>query len=1214
MGGVAQLCGACDTARVSAERCLGTTAAAGRCLVPVSRPAGAVEQRFFDLIATTTRTRMPTGSDDDVSSRESDDDDDAGDDDDEDDDDRVLLAAPRKRPRQMRSARLSTVSQRSAVAVSSGLDYIPATPLSSDPGTPRSSAGSQAVQPVSDDRRRVCPICEVSISHYASSVTHFLMHTPAERAGMPESFSRTSSFKCCAHPVEGGTCASMFFSTLQLDATAYRCKLHRPTNSTPRVMRSAATLLPDVLLSHAQSTQSSFPAADTRIDQALNEAALMQIAKWGCFVTNSIPKAARLEVSSTLRWAIRNTRDTDDACRLTLAFGKLLLRRDTSAATAGTTLTAGVVVARCAALKTDTGRFIAHALAECAADAKQAALNPQPRPEVAEVVAGAWDDVDDLQKAGLSDLHGLGTLSDEDQQRVQRLFELGQFSRANAALSRAPLAPFNNEIRAALEKLHPRSPWRAQFRPPGTAPSPTVNAVLRALSSFPAGSAAGPFGLRADHLKELCNTPGTQLCPDLAIFLGKISNGGLSAALCPFFFAARLVALFKKGENGVVTSAIRPVACGEALRRLLCKVVAAKALPSLKPFFMSGGQAGFGVKEGVTAAAMAARFLVQAVDTGEESPSLDVFLKSDLTNAFNLAERRCFVESPAVAAACPEFCSLVNAAYGSHSYLFFGGLDPILSEQGTQQGCPLAGMLFAINLEHWKTLERVDRTQLGANIWIADDGLVAASCARIQEFIDTFLHNGPIYGLFLNLGKCKFYTKSGVLPPELARFGIKCLQLADLQLLGVAVGSDEARQRQAGAIAERIFPVDHLLTQLAPEHPQCAMTLLRSCSATAKANYFMRNLGQQPAWDAVDFSTGTVFGFICPGVTSTALLQARLPFRLGGCGLRALTQHANAAFIGACHAVEPLLHRFSPFLAGPNVIVDARYDSACLSFATRPVRSDTQRSLSALIDDANFLALTARLESQDRSTQPSHYEPIARANARLFAVAQKGTSLWLAPTTTSGKLLALTSPVFRALLRFRLGLPLYDIGAGRPLCFLCRTVYVDIFGDHVGLCLCGGAKNFLHHGVRNVLVSMANTGLLNAKSELHSYPDWQLRADITLLLDCLQQTVDVTLTHALREPFLQPPQSAVLRLALEKENAMRLAGISSPCDHIAAFDSVGGMTENTRKVLKRIATAFAARHDDQKGALIRFWAEVHLVVVSTLGDRLAQVSFTPLSA
>ena len=114
------------------------------------------------------------------------------------------------------------------------------------------------------------------------------------------------------------------------------------------------------------------------------------------------------------------------------------------------------------------------------------------------------------------------------------LFKNGLLSRAAATLKCTPLAPFSPGVHAALKALHPHSAWRlpeAEFTQ--SFEIPTAHSITKALKSFPRGAAAGPYGLRPDHLKAHVNHPGASMMPVLFGIVGSITGGRVPIKMRP---------------------------------------------------------------------------------------------------------------------------------------------------------------------------------------------------------------------------------------------------------------------------------------------------------------------------------------------------------------------------------------------------------------------------------------------------------------------------------------------------------------------------------------------------------------------------------------------------------------------------------------------------------------------------------------------------------
>jgi len=118
-----------------------------------------------------------------------------------------------------------------------------------------------------------------------------------------------------------------------------------------------------------------------------------------------------------------------------------------------------------------------------------------------------------------------------------------------------------------------------------------MEAVVR---SFPPGSAAGPSGLRPQHLLDCLNSADSAskagLLEALLTLVMTVSSGRLHSRAAPYLCAARLIPLRKKGGG------VRPIAVGDTLRRLVAKWLlattqgrnAATALAPLQTAFAKG--------------------------------------------------------------------------------------------------------------------------------------------------------------------------------------------------------------------------------------------------------------------------------------------------------------------------------------------------------------------------------------------------------------------------------------------------------------------------------------------------------------------------------------------------------------------------------------------------------------------------------------------------
>ena len=194
------------------------------------------------------------------------------------------------------------------------------------------------------------------------------------------------------------------------------------------------------------------------------------------------------------------------------------------------------------------------------------------------------------------------------------------------------LAPDNSDTLKKLEERHPAAPSGISLPP---APeneefhiTVTTDSVKRAILSFPAGSAAGPDGLKPSHLKNLIGAAeaGNRLLESITKLVNFVLKDKIPEDIQPIFFGANLCVLSKEGGR------IRSIAVGTTFRRLITKVGLNPISRELGTLFRPN-QVGYSSKGGSEAAAHAARhYLTSNIQN-------KVFLKLDIKNAFNCMNR-----------------------------------------------------------------------------------------------------------------------------------------------------------------------------------------------------------------------------------------------------------------------------------------------------------------------------------------------------------------------------------------------------------------------------------------------------------------------------------------------------------------------------------------------------------------------------------------------
>jgi len=699
------------------------------------------------------------------------------------------------------------------------------------------------------------------------------------------------------------------------------------------------------------------------------------------------------------------------------------------------------------------------------------------------------DDDGDRFRAGLgTPVADVRDLDDDTVARVLRLGRGGYIAKAMGALAAADVVAEEDGAAGtlqALQALHPVDPAPAIPAAPdvsaGRAVRVTAQAVARALRSFRKGAAPGPSGLTAQHLADLL-VPGSGLDEALSAVVGRVLSGTVPGAARPHVFAARLVALRKK------CGGVRPIACGETLRRLAAKVAMAAVKGRVADLLsVQGRQVGVGVPSGLDGMVAAFRRVgeLMRADAARVQRSTPYVargvLKLDLANAFNTASRGDLLA--AVREHVPELFGYAVAAYGAESPLRFG--DAVLSSAaGVQQGDPLGPLFFSlVLLEVWRDARVAAggpplESRLTACGFYLDDGAAAGSLADLALFFGAFRDAAAKRGLRVREDKCELVLPEGAVPPaELASLPRR--SLADWELLGTPCGSRAAASAAAKAVFAKVARKTSAIASL-PD-PHVAFALLRLCGAFPSVVHLLRGLGPVVDFGPVDALTRAAVGrLLCAPLPDGVWDRVVLPLRMGGLGLESAADLAAVAHIAAqldadipAALVAPICGRAlfagadrsalraldCPRLAlfsGMRSFLESHLRTGRPGFRYRERRHDDgrQKVWSRDLAGERLKRVRAALSSAER--------------ARLCSAGSVGAARWLSGAPEAGPDDWLAPAEFVAAVRFRLGMPLLD--APRP-CGFCHRAVADVRGDHAAVCLATGFRTAVHnalpgHGVR----------------------------------------------------------------------------------------------------------------------------------------------------
>ena len=614
-------------------------------------------------------------------------------------------------------------------------------------------------------------------------------------------------------------------------------------------------------------------------------------------------------------------------------------------------------------------------------------------------------------------------------------------SDAVRAFSSCGVHPLSDEVCQILLDKHPQI---RSDSPPAKIPqflefgTDEVEAVLK---SFPNGTSGGPSGIAVQLFLDCltCGQLKESLLQALAKFCELFAKGIFPIPVAQFYGGARLIPLAKK-DGGV-----RPMAIGETLRRLTCKLMLNCIRAQVLPVFLPH-QMGVGVTGGAEAIIHALAGFSKSLKNDE------VILQVDFMNAFNMVNRNIIMEQ--VKLHFPSLVNLVNVLYANEGRLLMGKGKTFWSCLGVQQGCPLGALLFALVLNILIAKIKLKNPDLKLNLWYLDDGHIIGNVDEILSVLKVIEIEGPHLGLFLNLSKCVVYGSSlDEFPSQISR------AYAGLSVLGVPVGASDFITK---SIDKKLTKIDELMSSMALlDDPQSELLILRSCIGVPSFNYWLRSVDPLVIAEHVDILDSKVnqllhhiIGF---PLDSRARLLASLPLSLGGLGIPIAKNIFKAAYVSS-YAQSWSLQ--------PNLIADPAFVSASEDFKTLPT---------LMIKDCNFIphiTKTKEFSQHDLTLKLNgdlKKNLLENASDRLKTLITgrmaKGASSWLLAFPNIFTKSKFDKSSFQFMLKYSLGVPLF---LEKHECLDCG-VLMDQFGDHAVTCSFSSGRIEKHNSLVNVL-------------------------------------------------------------------------------------------------------------------------------------------------
>jgi len=764
-------------------------------------------------------------------------------------------------------------------------------------------------------------------------------------------------------------------------------------------------------------------------------------------------------------------------------------------------------------------------------------------------------------------------LQEVNNSRTKEYAKNGRFSAALKALLSKGLLPTDPAVYEQLLQKHPQGV--CNLPPIVDCPSDPIQAnysqIAEIVRSFPCGSAGGGSGLRANHLYEAISISpfdeNNSCLQALTIFINFLLSGRAPSRLSPYIAGAILVALGKK-DNGV-----RPIAIGEIFRRI-CSKFCARSSRNLQKNYFEPLQLGVGTSGGCETIVHSVNSLIKSRGQDQELAMVLV----DLTNAFNNADRAIFLEQTYIhnrsSYAWYRYC------YETPSNLYFGDYI-IQSSIGSQQGDPGGPQLFSLALHPLLQKIADECPSLALNVWYLDDGVLIGKKEDLCKALSILETEGPTRGIFLNPRKCKFWWPS--LDPEkwtsLVPFATPVRE-SGVELLGGAIGDEHFCRN---VLHDRVLKIESGCAQLKElGHSQIAYQILRHCAGFSKIGYALRIFEPdiiRPILQQFDaIIEDCLFAIIGADLQEHQRIQIQLPIEKGGLAIPSAVDRSPVAYLCSVKKAEPL----SRNLLGDNFQKNLGIEQH-ISWVNNQLSSDAKIQENTIENIPKPQAKICQ-DLDDKKFKNLFDNSNLRAKARLNSLSMPYSGNFLNATPNSMWNLTFSNEEFSSLVRYRLGINVFDASTFPGECPRCFQRQ-DASGDHCVICR-KGTLHGRHNAIVSTLHHLAQQGAFAPQKE----PPYLINnsearpADVYIPVWTGGQPVaiDVSVTSPLADSYILKASKDIGAAASIRADMKREKYSAICTEHGMQFtpfvlETFGGFDKDAIEIISKLSRAIASR-------------------------------------